>query len=355
MDWLGSLGSRIASFFSDRVAEPFRHFTVPDAVDILLVSLVIYVVWRFFRERRAGRVMIGLLVIVALGAVASFLRLPTLTYFIRLFGGAAFFCIVVIFQPELRDALEHIGNMNLPGLHRKVLPQTKFRRAEEVVRETVDAVFEMSRTKTGALILFEGKTKLGDYTATGKPVDAKVTSHMLRAIFFDKAPLHDGAVIIRNLRIYMASCVLPSSEGQLDFGSMGTRHRAAVGVTEVSDCLAIVVSEETGTVSVSQDGKLVRGVTPQVLTDALMIYLIGKAYLRTRHGAGVDPFAGLPTQRQLNWSTKSDLAEQNVPSVEDAPQIGKKPSAEENPAPEKKPSTAKAPSDRAKSGTKKQN
>ena len=113
-------------------------------------------------------------------------------------------------------------------------------------------------------------------------MDARVTSHLLQNIFYDKAPLHDGAVIIRDMRIYAASCVLPSTASDMDFGSMGTRHRAAVGVSEVSDALVVVVSEQTGIVSVAQDGKLLRGVDRKTLTDILMTYLAGNRYLRTK-------------------------------------------------------------------------
>ena len=146
----------------------------------------------------------------------------------------------------------------------------------------MDAVCRMSNSCTGALIVFEGLTKLGNYTESGKIVDARVTSHLLRNIFYDKAPLHDGAVIIRDMRIYAASCVLPSTVSDMDFGSMGTRHRAAVGVSEVSDALVIVVSEQTGIVSVAQDGKLLRGVDRKTLTDILMTYLAGSRYLRVK-------------------------------------------------------------------------
>lgn len=165
------------------------------------------------------------------------------------------------------------------------MPRRQYPAAKEVTAETVDAVCRMSNTCTGALIVFEGLTKLGNYTESGKLVDARVTSHLLQNLFYDKAPLHDGAVIIRDMRIYAASCVLPSTASDMDFGNMGTRHRAAVGVSEVSDALVIVVSEQTGIVSVAQDGKLLRGVDRKTLTDILMTYLAGNRYLRTKRQA----------------------------------------------------------------------
>ena len=128
--------------------------------------------------------------------------------------------------------------------------------------------------------MFEGLTHLGEAAESGKTVDARVSSAMLQTIFHDKTPLHDGAVIIRDMRIWKAGCVLPSTKSQMDFGNMGTRHRAAVGVTEESDSLVIVVSEQTGTVSVAQDGLLLRGLDAETLKDVLMTYIAGKTYLR---------------------------------------------------------------------------
>ena len=161
----------------------------------------------------------------------------------------------------------------------------------------------MSETKTGLLIVMEGLTKLGDYIQTGEVIDARVTSHLLQNIFYDKAPLHDGALVIRNMRIWAASCVLPSSSGELDFGTMGTRHRAAVGVTEVSDALVVIVSEETGVVSLAQDGKLLRNVDPETLYDVLMTYLAGRLYLRTKRGVHVNPFDRVPLYHRQEEET----------------------------------------------------
>ncbi|HBF15958.1 MAG TPA: hypothetical protein DDW30_09845, partial [Clostridiales bacterium] len=153
---------------------------------------------------------------------------------------------------------------------------------ENAIAQTVLACTEMSKTRTGVLIVFEREINLDEMARTGTIVDAQVSSELLKNIFFVKAAMHDGAVIIRDMRIYAASCVLPSTASDMDFGSMGTRHRAAVGVTEVSDALVIVVSEQTGIVSVAQDGKLLRGVDRKTLTDILMTYLAGSRYLRVK-------------------------------------------------------------------------
>lgn len=277
------LWDRIVKFLQHYVAEPFMGIGARDVVDILLLAALLFVLYRYARTRRAGRVLVGLAVVVILGALVSLTRLTALGYVVRLFASAFAFCFVLIFQPEIRTGLEKLGNSRLAAPLSDTLPRRQYPAAKQVTAETVDAVCRMSNTCTGALIVFEGLTKLGNYTESGKIVDARVTSHLLQNIFYDKAPLHDGAVIIRDMRIYAASCVLPSTASGMDFGSMGTRHRAAVGVTEVSDALVIVVSEQTGIVSVAQDGKLLRGVDRKTLTDILMTYLAGNRYLHTKH------------------------------------------------------------------------
>ena len=300
MDFWIRIWEQVCAWFMQYVVEPIIHIGVRDVFDILMLTVLLYQVYRFVRNRRAGRVMIGLLVIVFLGTLVQIFELKALSYITTLFGAAAFFCVVVIFQPEIRDALEHIGNATFLNPGSDSLPRKHYNMAKSVADEVVDAVYKMSESKTGALIIFEGLTKLGDHMHSGKIVDARVTSHLLQNIFYDKAPLHDGALIIRNMRIWSASCVLPSTKGKLDFGSMGTRHRAAVGVTEVSDALALMVSEETGTVSVAQDGKLLRGVDAETLKDILMTYLAGRLYLRFKHGVHVDHFDGVPTLRKYD-------------------------------------------------------
>ncbi|MBQ7335042.1 MAG: diadenylate cyclase CdaA [Clostridia bacterium] len=300
MNLIAEIWKQICDFFVKYVAEPIMHMGVRDVVDILILALVLYEIYRFSRNRRAGRVLVGLLFVVFLCILIQIFQLPALTYITGLFAAAVFFCIVVIFQPELRDALEHLGNLTFLKPGSDTLPRKHFALAKNVADEVTDAVFKMSETKTGALIVFEGITQLGDHMGSGKIVDARVTSHLLQNIFYDKAPLHDGALIIRNMRIWAASCVLPSTKGKLDFGAMGTRHRAAVGVTEVSDALALMVSEETGIVSVAQDGKLLRGVDHETLHDILMTYLAGRLYLRTKRGVHVNPFDRVPVMKKYD-------------------------------------------------------
>ncbi len=272
----------ITDFAVHRIAEPIKTIGVWDVIDILLLAVILYQLYRFTRNRRAGRVLLGLGAVLVGSLICLWLALPALNYIIRLFAASAFFCVIVIFQPEIRDALEHLGNLTLLNPRSNTISRKKIELARSVADETADAVFKMAKTRTGALIVFEGLTKLGDYVTTGKLVDARVTSHLLQNIFYPNAPLHDGALIIRDMKIYAASCVLPSAKSPIDFGNMGMRHRAAVGVTEVSDALVVVISEQTGIVSVAQDGKLLRDVDAKTLTDILMTYIAGNAYLRIK-------------------------------------------------------------------------
>ena len=282
MEFFSRVWSEILAFCQAHIREPFKHIGVLDVIDLLVLALVLFEIYRFARTRRAGRVLVGLLAVIVASLLVTLLELPALTYIVRLCASAAFFCIVLIFQPEIREALERLGNGRMLAPRGDSLPKKQLPAARQITEETVDAVFKMAETKTGALIVFEGLTKLGEYAEVGKLVDARVTSHLLQTIFFDKSPLHDGALVIRDMKIWKAGCVLPSTQSDMDFGTMGTRHRAAVGVTEVSDALVVVVSEQSGVVSVAQEGKMIRNLDPEALTDILLTYLAGSLYIRLK-------------------------------------------------------------------------
>lgn len=314
MNFWSEIWATICSFFMRYVAEPILNMGARDIIDVLLLALVLYELFRFAQNRRAGRVTIGLLIFIFALTLVKLFNLPALSYISDLFAAASFFCIVVIYQPEIRDALERIGNSTFLNPRSDTIPRKHLPLAKFTAEQITDAVFEMSEKRVGALIVMEGLTKLGDYIQTGKIVDARVTSHLLQNIFFDKAPLHDGALLIRNMRIWAASCVLPSSSGELDFGTMGTRHRAAVGVTEVSDALVIIVSEETGIVSLAQDGKLLRNVDSETLYDVLMTYFAGRLYLRTKRGVHVNPFDRVPLYHRQSEEA-SDLMDMGQISI----------------------------------------
>lgn len=282
MNVLKDAWDRICAFFIENVSKPMANITLIDVLDILILAFILYRLSRFIRSRRAGRVLLGLALVISVCVVVSLFAFPSLSYISGLLAASAFFCIVVLFQPEIRDALEHLGNCRLFAPRSHTISRKHYGKAEQLTNETVDAVFKMSRAKTGALIVFEGITKLGEYISTGKHLDCEVTSPLLQNIFFNKAPLHDGALIIRDMRIVAACCVLPATRKTLEEDHLGTRHKAAVGVTELSDALVVIVSEQTGTVSVAQDGKLLRGVDAVTLKDVLMTYIAGDAYLNKK-------------------------------------------------------------------------
>ena len=307
MNFWSKIWAFLCDFFAQYIAEPIVNMNARDIIDVLLLALVLYELFRFAQNRRAGRLTIGLLIVMFALTLVKLLHLPALSYISDLFSAAAFFCIVVIYQTEIRDALERIGNSTFLNPLSDTLPRKHFPLAKTTAQEITDAVFNMAKTNTGALIVLEGLTKLGDHIQTGVIIDARVTSHILENIFFDKAPLHDGALVIRNMRILAASCVLPSSSGELDFGTMGTRHRAAVGVTEVSDALVVIVSEETGIVSLAQDGKLLRNVDSETLYDVLMTYFAGRLYLRTKRGVHVNPFDRVPLYHRQEEETMEEV------------------------------------------------
>jgi len=326
MDFLSNAWKQICDFTMKYVVEPIKGIGVKDIIDILLLAFLLFALYRFFHKRRAGRVVIGLAVTVIFSALAVYFELSALSYLVKFFASVAFFCVVVIFQPELRDTFEHIGNLTLFNPGSNSLPKRKMALANEVADETTDAVMTMAEHRTGALIVFEGLTQLGDYTHAGCILDARVSSKMIQNIFYNGSPLHDGALIIRNMRLHAANCVLPSSTRKnFNFGLMGTRHRAAVGVTEVSDALVIVVSEQTGRVSVAQNGKLYRDIDAKMLKDILMTYIAGNAYLRKKRA----------TLRQEYLEMLENIARVEQPAAEKkADEEDKKSSKAETPAPE---------------------
>jgi diadenylate cyclase len=223
-------------------------------VDVALVAAVIYTALRLFRGTQAVQLLRGVLIIALIIALLSaFADLPAFNWLLRNSVPMVLVAIPVIFQPELRRALERIGRSS-PLLNRK----GDSTRMQSVINEVVKAVDAFSQQRTGALMVFHGVTGLGDVIERGVRVDGEVSSELLATIFFPNTALHDGAVIIQGDRIVAASCVLPLTDRELSDSQMGTRHRAAIGVSEQSDALVVVVSEETGRISVARNGRIVR-------------------------------------------------------------------------------------------------
>ena len=250
-----------------------------DVVDILVVAYIIYRVMKLLKDTSAARLAKGILVLVLIMLFASFLRLTMISWLLRNALSVGVFAVVVIFQPELRRLLEQLGKGNLS---RMLIPDTDPNVVESMIVATVSACADMSRTKTGALIVFERKERLGEIIATGTRVDAAPSAELIKNIFFKNSPLHDGAMIVRAGRVCAAGCVLPLSGNQGLSRDLGTRHRAAVGMSETADSVLVVVSEETGAISVAIGGMLKRHLSPEILQKMLESELLGDE-LRNRN------------------------------------------------------------------------
>lgn len=235
-------------------------------IDILLVTYVIYKIVMLIRGTRAVQLLKGILVIVITWLLSSYFQLTTLHFLMSQAVTFGVLALVIIFQPELRRALEQLGRG-------KFFSRTHSIEEEEMltkmIGEVVKSVTYMAKRRIGALIVIERDTGLNDYVETGIPIGGKVTSELLINIFIPNTPLHDGAVIIRKDRVLAAGCYLPLSENPTISKELGTRHRAAIGMSEVSDGLSIVVSEETGQVSFALNGVVHRGLTEEQLTSLL--------------------------------------------------------------------------------------
>lgn len=242
----------------------FPAIGVMDILDILIVAYVIYKVVDWIRRTRAWVLFKGLIMIFIIWAVAELLKLNTLVWILSNTISVGIIAVVVVFQPELRKALEQLGkgklfsafSLDLFSSEKEEEGKLSARSLDEIVK----AIVKMAAVRTGALILIEQKVPLGDHERTGIPIDAEISSQLLLNIFEKNTPLHDGAVIIRDNRIAAATCFLPLTESQEVSMELGTRHRAAIGASEVSDAYVIVVSEETGAISVAKGGVLYRDI-----------------------------------------------------------------------------------------------
>ena len=248
---------------------PSVHIT--DIIDIIIVAIVIYTVIHWIKETRAWSLFRGLMVIAMFSLLSYNLHFYTITWIIERTFSVGVIAVIIIFQPELRKALEQIGASGFSSV--TGLLQTKpsdDRLSPQDANEIVEACVKMAEVKTGALIVIERNVSMGDIvSASGVTVDAVISSQLLINIFEDKTPLHDGAVIIRDNRVAAASCILSVTQSEIG-QELGTRHRAAVGASEVSDAFIIVVSEETGKISIARDGKLEKAVSEAVFRQELL-------------------------------------------------------------------------------------
>lgn len=252
---------------------------IADIIDIAIVAYIIYKVLGFIRETRALQLVKGIVILMALFLLSSVLNLSLLNSLLKSVVTVGMFALVVIFQPELRRGLEKMGQKSFFGSQLNSIDKD---RALVIVSELTEAIGELSATRTGGLIAIERNTRLNDLIETGSVVDANITARLIGNLFYEGSPLHDGAVIIREDRILAASCVLPLTEKQSIGGNLGTRHRAALGLSEVSDALVIVVSEETGAISIAQNGMLKRFLDTKTIEKTLMELYIPHEKSRTK-------------------------------------------------------------------------
>lgn len=237
-----------------------------DYVDIVLVAFLLYKLIPMIRSTGAVRVAKVIVAMLLLSGITESLELYALNFLVNQLLAVGLIAIVVLYQPELRRMLDQLGNMKLQRLF---ATEKGPQEMDTVISQTVMACETMSRERVGALIVFGRESVLDDYTKTGTLIDGRVSEQLLRNIFFPKASLHDGAVIVRDGRVTAAGCVLPLSESDRLSADLGTRHRAGVGMSEISDAVVVIVSEETGAISVAVDGMLKRHLAPQTLERLL--------------------------------------------------------------------------------------
>jgi diadenylate cyclase len=245
-------------------------------VDIGLVTYVIYKVIILVRETRAWQLIKGILFILVAAELSKILKLNTIAYILSKTVSILALAMVVLFQPELRRGLEQIGRSRFKDFFNLEDADDRVK-TTAMIEDIVKACMELSRTFTGALIVVERQTKIGEIIKTGVQLEASITSELITNIFYPNTPLHDGAIVIRDNKIKAASCFLPLTDNPNLSKELGTRHRAALGITEISDAIAIVVSEESGKISFALNGGLTRNLTPDTLRKALNKNLLEKS------------------------------------------------------------------------------
>lgn len=241
-----------------------------DILEIIIISFLLYQILGWIKSTRAWTLFKGIIVIFVFTVFAMIFQLNAILWILSKTLNVGIIAVIIVFQPELRRALEQLGRKNLIGTIIPFDDQKEDERfSDRTISEIIKATSELSKTKTGALIVMEEEVALGEYERTGIPIDAIVSSQLLVNIFEHNTPLHDGAIIIRGDRIVSATCYLPLTDSLEVNKELGTRHRAAIGISEVSDSITIVVSEETGKVSITHDGKIIRNVDGDMIRSVL--------------------------------------------------------------------------------------
>ena len=267
-----NIGIILQSYFEKAVSYLTLQISLTDVIEIIIISVLVYYMLVWIKDTRAWMLLRGILVILAFVLLAIVFEMNTIVWIADKLFSVAITAVVVIFQPEMRKALENIGRKNIITnlFNFEFGKNTTEKFSDKTITELVKASYEMGKVKTGALIVVEDEIVLTEYERTGIDVDGILTSQLLINIFEKNTPLHDGAVIVRGDRVVSATCYLPLTDSLDISKDLGTRHRAAVGISQVSDSLTIVVSEETGKVSIAMGGELYRNVDAEFLKNKLI-------------------------------------------------------------------------------------
>lgn len=250
-----------------QLKEIIMSITLWDVIDMAVIAYVFYKLFMLIRETRAEQLIKGIFVLIFATWASGFFRLYTVNWLLRNTMTVGVIALLIVFQPELRRALEFLGRGGI--ILGKPLNEALDKETKILIDEITSAVQSLAKKKTGALIVLERETGIGEFMETGTKIDAVVSSQLIQTIFATNTPLHDGAVIIREKRIASAGCVLPLTENQSLSKELGTRHRAGLGISEHSDAIAIIVSEETGVISTAKDGRLSRYLDAKTLKEML--------------------------------------------------------------------------------------
>ena len=269
MQYLEILYNRIKNFTSMYITMPDVNMTVIDIIEILIISVLFYQVLIWIKSTRAWNLFKGILTISLFVLVAAIFRMTTILWLAEKTVNVGLIALVIIFQPELRNALSNLGGKNILGKFFSIGKNDEAKFSDKTIDELIKACVLMGKVKTGALIVIEDEIKLHEYIKTGIDVDGIITSQLLINIFEKNTPLHDGAVSTRGDRVVSATCYLPLSVSLTLSKDLGTRHRAAVGISEVSDSVTIVVSEETGKISMAMKGQIYHDVDVEFMRKQL--------------------------------------------------------------------------------------
>lgn len=274
MEILKKMIDHLVQIMELHVIHRLEHIRFSDVLDMILIALMLFFVLKYFWDKRGAKLFRGLVSVGVIMLFAWILDMRAMQLIFSKFYQVGLIAIIIMFQPELRLALERIGNAPISNIKHITSDNKSSGYISNAITTITEIACGLSMEKTGALIVIERDTKLGEHIKTGTVLNAQLSSQLMKNIFYNKAPLHDGAVILRNYKIYSAGCFLPlSMQDDID-EDLGTRHRAAIGITEVSDAVVVVVSEETGNISIAHQGKIKSNYNFQTLRRDLSKLLI---------------------------------------------------------------------------------